>query len=152
MRPWLLSRRGVLLGCLAVVLPAGVAGCRRNPAPRADRCPLCGMKIDPTSPWRALLVESDGREVAFDTPRCALAAWRRGKVAARALRAQEFYSRAWTDGEALRFAVGSDVTGPMGPDFVPVAAEQVEKFAKDHGAQATYPLSAITREVIEQAP
>jgi hypothetical protein len=138
-----LSRRTLLaLASLSVV------ACRKGES--ADRCSNCGMKIDPKSPWRALLVTAEGSEKAFDTPRCALAAWRRGKVPAVKIRVQEFYDRTWLDGDAVRFVVGSDVPGPMGPDLVPVDATRAEKFLKDHEGQRALALGDITAELIEQ--
>jgi nitrous oxide reductase accessory protein NosL len=36
----------------------------------------------------------------------------------------------------MRFVVGSDIVGPMGPDLVPVDAARAERFTKDHGGRA----------------
>jgi hypothetical protein len=93
------------------------------------------MKIDPSSGWRAELTLADGAKT-YDTPRCALTAWRSGAANASAIRVQDFYDRAWKDGAEVRFAAGSDVTGPMGPDLVPIDAARAERFIKDHGGRA----------------
>ncbi|HEY2515144.1 MAG TPA: nitrous oxide reductase accessory protein NosL [Polyangiaceae bacterium] len=121
------------------------AACRRS---EGDRCGFCGMKIDPSSPWRAELVQDGGHRVEFDTPRCALLAWRTGRVAAAGASFQEFYSREWRDGGQLRFALGSDVVGPMGPDAVPVDPALAAKFTTDHHAARVLALGALTADVL----
>lgn len=111
---------------------------------RAPRCSTCGMKLDPSSPWRAELSE-DGRARAFDTPRCALVAWDKGGRKG-ALSLQEFYDRAPRPASELRFVAGSDVLGPMGAELVPVAPDHVEKFRRDHGGAKVLALEALTAE------
>jgi hypothetical protein len=102
------------------------------------------MKIDPTSPWSTDLVRGDGSRVHFDTPRCALLAWRSGKVPAAGIMLQEFYERTWRKGDELRFALGSDVMGPMGADVVPVEPARAPKFTTDHHATRVVTLDELT--------
>ncbi len=108
------------------------------------------MPIDPSSPWRADLVLQDGTTVHFDTPRCALTAWRTGRESAASIRVQEYYARQWRDGGDVRFVVGSDVLGPMGADLVPVDRARADKFAEDHQAARPLPLDAITAELLSE--
>ena len=133
-----LLRRHALLAL--ALLPFAPAACSRH----ADRCANCGMKLDMTSPWLADLVRGDGSHVHFDTPRCALTAWRSGRVPAEAISLQEFYDRAWRRGDELRFALGSDVMGPMGADVVPVDPARAAKFASDHHATRIAALDDLT--------
>jgi len=108
------------------------------------------MKIDPASAWRADLVPESGDAVHFDSPRCALLAWRTGKVPhVKSVRLQEFYDRTWRDGADLRFAIGSDVVGPMGPDVVPVDPARAAKFAADHAAARVVSLDDLTAAVLD---
>jgi copper chaperone NosL len=104
------------------------------------------MKLDPSSRWRAELV-AQGSARAYDTPRCAFTAWRRGTQAS-SIRVQEFYDRAWMDGDATRFVVGSDVLGPMGADLVPVDLARVDHYLQNHGGRALA-ASEITSAVAE---
>lgn len=105
------------------------------------------MKIDPASAFRAAL-EIDGKREEFDTPRCALSEWHaRGKRGT--VRVQDYYDRREQDGSTLRFVVGSDVVGPMGPEIVPVDAARVAKFDRDHGGH-DYALSELTTELLGQ--
>jgi hypothetical protein len=105
-----------------------------------DRCSTCGMKIDPSSAFRAELTTTDKKVLTFDAPRCALVAYR---AQGGALRVQEFYTRAWVSASDVRFVKGSDVQGPMGPDLVPVDAAKVEKFQHDHAGGRAYALAEI---------
>jgi hypothetical protein len=128
---------------LAAMLVMVALGCRKE-----ARCKHCGMRIDPNSAWRTELVAGDGTTAAFDTPRCALTSWRTGKTLARSLRAQEYYERRVRSGEELRFVIGGDVLGPMGPDLVPVDPSRAAKFVQDHGADRALRLEEISPEVL----
>ena len=85
---------------------------------------------------------------AFDTPRCALQSWRGGKTPATSLRVQDYYERRMHDGAEVRFMIGGDVVGPMGPDLVPVEPALVSKFIQDHGAERALRLDEVTLEVL----
>jgi hypothetical protein len=89
------------------------------------------MAIDPASPWVSY-VTVGGKELVFDTPRCAFGAWRRAGSGATGARFREYYSQQLKPADGLRFVEGSDVVGPMGPDLVPVATESAGRFARDH--------------------
>lgn len=135
-----MRRRAFLVGSLA----AFAVACKK-PDPR---CKHCGMKIDPTSAWRADLVANDGTLVPFDTPRCALTSWRSGKTQAKDLRVQEYYDRVWRDSAEVRFVLGGDVLGPMGPDLVPVDGQRSAKFVQDHGADRAISIDQVTLDVL----
>ncbi len=132
-----LSRRAFTVG--AVLL----AACKKE-----ERCKNCGMKIDRTSPWLAELLAVDGTVIPFDTPRCALTCWRNGKTEATELRAQDYYDRKWRTSKELKFVLGGDVLGPMGPDLVPVDLARAGKFVQDHGADRALALEEITLDVL----
>lgn len=130
---------------LAVAL-VGSTACKRE-----ERCKTCGMKIDRASVWTTELTTADGKTLLFDTPRCALYAMRKDNVAATSMRVREYYDAKgpMRDAKTLRFVVGGDVTGPMGPDFVPVEPSRVTKFIQDHGADRAYALDEITAAVLD---
>jgi hypothetical protein len=129
------------------ILAAAVlmTGCKNK---TSMRCKHCGMRIDPASAWRTDLLAKDGSVTSFDTPRCALTSWRTGKTEAESLRVQEYYERRWRNGEELRFAVGGDILGPMGPDLVPIDPTRATKFIQDHGADRALRLEEITTDVL----
>ena len=93
-------------------------------------------------------VTTDGQTLSFDTPRCALDEWKNGKAAGKTLRVQEYYDRTWRDASTVRFLVGGDVTGPMGPDLVPVDPAHATKFIQDHAAERALTLDEITPAVL----
>ena len=138
-----MRRRAFLLAAGAAVF---AVTCKNKTA--EARCKHCGMKIDPASAWRVELVAADGAVTSFDTPRCALTSWRSGKSQATTLRAQEYYERTWRNAEELRFVVGGDVLGPMGPDLVPVDPSRATKFIQDHGADRALRLDEINTDVL----
>lgn len=137
-----IARRSFVLAALAL------AACRRGST--QERCPHCGMLVDPKSAFRTELV-TNGTTKAYDTPRCALAALRAatGGTAGTTMRVQEFYTRDAVDAQNVRFVGGSDVEGPMGAELVPIAPEKVEKFMKDHRGARVYKLDEITRDVLK---
>jgi copper chaperone NosL len=123
--------------CFTLALAAvSLGACKGSPAP-SDRCARCGMKIAPTSEWTA---EVDAKR--FDTPRCALSTWLEGGKTGN-VRVQDYYDRAWHSASDVRFVVGSDVVGPMGPELVPVDTARLAKFEKDHGGVRAFALEEI---------
>lgn len=121
--------------------------CKDKPADA--RCGYCGMKIDTQSAWRAEVKRPDGRTDAFDTPRCAFGAVTKGdEPAGSVVRVQEFYDRTWQDAAQVKFAVGSDVTGPMGADLVPLLPAHADKFAHDHAATKVVPGGDVNAAVL----
>jgi hypothetical protein len=134
----MIRRRSLLIGVLLVA-------CKRE-----ERCRHCGMKIDRASPWTSELLLNDGATAFYDTPRCALTSWRKKQVSANGMRVREYYDAKgpMRDASTLRFVVGGDVVGPMGPDFVPVEPSRVTKFIQDHGADRAYTVDEISPEVL----
>jgi nitrous oxide reductase accessory protein NosL len=126
-------------------VPFAILACSRKEA----RCEFCGMKLDPASPWAAEVVGDGGVVHHFDSPKCALLAWRSGRVHGTGARLQEFYDRTWKSADQLVFALGSDVVGPMGADAVPVDPARAAKFASDHHAAKMAKLDELTQEVLE---
>lgn len=139
-----MNRRSFVLGsCVSALSVVAVTGCKKE-----GRCKHCGMKIDPASAWRAELVGDDGQVTQFDTPRCALTSWRSGTTPAKAIRVQEYYDRQMRDGNDVRFIVGGDVLGPMGPDIVPVDPPRSSKFVQDHAADRALRLEEVTPQIL----
>jgi hypothetical protein len=140
-----MKRREVLiLLASSALVPFAASACKKEGA----RCKHCGMRIDPTSAWHAELIGDDGKVTPFDTPRCALTSWRSGTTPARSIRVQEYYDRKTRDGSELRFVIGGDVVGPMGPDLVPIDPPRSSKFIQDHGADRALKLDEITPQVL----
>jgi len=103
------------------------------------------MKVDSASSWVAYL-QTTGDELAFDTPRCALAAWRSDRARVKTARFRDYYSQELKNADDLRFVYGSDVLSPMGPDVVPVAASNAARFARDHNGAPPKTAEDLVRE------
>ena len=130
-----------------------LVACKKDPSPgtaaptATGRCSHCGMKLVADSPWFSEIVTEDGQKLGYDTPRCALTASLSGKKGK--VRVQDFYDRKWHDAGDVRFVVGSDVLGPMGPDLVPVDPARADKFQKDHQGEKTLALADLTKAVLD---
>jgi len=104
------------------------------------------MKIDPQSAWVSYL-ERDGKDLAFDTPRCAFSAWRAAHRRDANARFREYYSQEMKPADELQFVAGSDIVGPMGPELVPVAkGAKALQFAVDHNGAPPKAAAEILRE------
>lgn len=134
----------VILSALGTFGLVGAA-CKRE-----LRCKLCGMRIDPASPWRTDIVEADGEVTSYDAPRCALAVFTRNGGQGKTLRVQDYYDRRTLDAKDVRFLLGGDVLGPMGPDLVPVDPSRASKFIQDHGAERALRIDEITPAILER--
>ncbi|NOY90834.1 MAG: hypothetical protein GXP55_06440 [Deltaproteobacteria bacterium] len=122
------------------------AACSQTPT-RA-RCVQCGMPIDPTSRWTAGVTGASGEEQLFDSPKC-LFRYMRGDDGRGASLPwfTEYYSQERRPGTSLRFVLGSNLSGPMGADLVPVEGEQAaRRFAADHVGE-----QVLTYEEVDEA-
>lgn len=117
----------------------------------APRCAFCGMRVAAGSHWAAGAVADSGTALAFDTPAC-LFRYRQahGAASMRGEWVTEYYSQAGThaDARTLRYVVGSDLVGPMGPDVIPIEPVRVDAFKRDHHGRADLPFGEVTPTVI----
>lgn len=119
---------------------------------REERCAACGMKLREDSPWRSEVQLGSASARHFDTPRCALEFYLHHRSESPRVRVQEYYRRTFEDASELRFVVGSDVLGPMGPDLVPVAPTRAEGFVREHGGARVVGLGDVTLDLLEHLP
>ncbi|WP_444455127.1 nitrous oxide reductase accessory protein NosL [Rhodobacter capsulatus] len=122
-----------------------------KPGPR-DTCAVCGMFVARYPEWVATVVFADGTTFYFDGPKDFFkfledvpkyAAGRsRDQIATMGV--TDYYGvRQVAAAEAL-FAVGSDVLGPMGHEFVPLATEaDAADFMKDHAGKHLFRFAEI---------
>ena len=129
------TRRTMLLTLIVAVLLARSAACGSKARPRCERC---GMFTDIQPRWTAGAVAADGRDVHFDAPRC-MFEWLRS-VEGRGGEAPwvtEYYTQRKRPAAFVWYVVGSDVTGPMGPDLVPIGDEAgAQRFRAEHHGRA----------------
>lgn len=111
------------------------------------RCSACGMYADAAPRWAAGAENTQGEVVRFDAPRCLFQQKARGGL--REAWVTEYYSQARRDAANVTYVVGSDLIGPMGKDFVPVDAANVDRFVREHGgrriAYASIDAAAVER-------
>jgi nitrous oxide reductase accessory protein NosL len=115
-----------------------VAACGASPgeevaAQPTGRCAHCGMRI--TDWLTSTATRANGEHAEFDTPKCLFAFLASEEGAgARDLEVTEYYTRTRRAADAVVYVDGSDVTGPMGPDLIPIESrERAESFVHDHG-------------------
>lgn len=114
-----------------------------------DTCPVCGMMPAKHTDWNAQVVYGDGETVHFDTPKDLYTYVynpsdyldTRAVDDIEAAYFTEYYTteRVALTGD-LYFVKGSDVTGPMGKDLVPVQGRgNATTFAEEHGGTVLTP-------------
>jgi hypothetical protein len=106
------------------------------------------MKLDLASPWMCQLELADDHRIEYDSPRCALLAWRTGAVNPRTLLVQDYYDRAWRTGDDVLFVTSSDAIGPMGADLVPVDRARAREFAREHTGARPLALAEVTLQLL----
>ncbi|SOC10662.1 nitrous oxide reductase accessory protein NosL [Rhodobacter maris] len=155
------STLALLLGAAALPLAPGFASAAAAkitlppPGPR-DTCPVCGMFVARYPDWIATIQFSDGTAVHFDGPKDFFKFLHDpGKYARGRSRAQitgmgvsDYYEVAMVDAREALYAVGSDVLGPMGHEFVPLATPaDAEDFMRDHKGKRLVSFAEVTPEL-----
>lgn len=110
-----------------------------------DRCPVCGMFVEKFPEWWAQAVFADGERVTFDGVKDLVryigdpGRLSPGRTAASVVQTwvQDYYSLAPLPAESAFFVAGSDVSGPMGREFIPFRNRpEAEEFLRDHRGTA----------------
>ena len=129
-----------LLMCAWVAFAAAQSHALPKPGPK-DLCPVCGMLVSKYPNWVATIVYKDGHAHHFDGAKDLFKFWHDpAKYAAghkrenmTAIWVTDFYNLQPVDARKAWFVIGSDVLGPMGHEFVPLAtAEDAADFLKEH--------------------
>lgn len=114
---------------------------------QSARCEHCGMRVDPAGAFTAGAT-LDGRMVAFDSNKCLLR-HRLDHGAMTGAWVTDYYARAHVALDAAFFVIGSDVSGPMGPDLVATGSRaDAERFMHDHHGTALYASADVTAELV----
>jgi nitrous oxide reductase accessory protein NosL len=122
------------------------------PGPR-DTCPVCGMFVAKYPAWIATVVYRDGHahhfdgakdlfKYLFDLPR-----WAPGHRAEdmTAIAVTEYYGLSRIPAREAWYVIGSDVTGPMGHELVPLATEEdAKEFLRDHAGKRILRFDEVT--------
>mgnify|MGYP000865868132 FL=1 len=150
-----MDRRSIL--GLGLALCAGLAFAQALPKPGAkDLCPVCGMLVSKYPNWVAVVTWKDGHVHFFDGAKDMFKflhdlkkyapGHRREDIAG--IHVTDFYNLERIDARKAYFVLGSDVLGPMGHEFVPLASlVDANDFLKDHKGKRIVDFSQVTIEL-----
>ena len=143
-----------LLASLLLATWVVLATAQTPPKPGAkDLCPVCGMLVSKYPNWVATIVYKDGHAHHFDGAKDMFKFWHEpAKYAAGhrredmvAIRVTDFYNLQPVDARKAFYVIGSDVLGPMGHEFVPLATrEDAADFLKDHKGRRILSFDQVT--------
>jgi len=139
------------------LLPAfwvGQSFAQKVPTPdRMALCPVCGMVVSKYPNWIAVVVWRDGHahffdgakdmfKFLFDLPRYAPG---HSAQDIASIHVTDFYNLERIDARQAFYVIGSDVYGPMGHEFVPLAtAEDASDFLREHKGKKLLRFSQVT--------
>ena len=146
----------LLLFFLLVPVSPSLADEPKSPS-KTDRCPVCGMFVAPYRDWVATLVFKHGSQLFFDGPKDLLRYYYalptkndpRTRAEIAGIYVTDYYSTKVVPIEEVFLVLGSDVTGPMGKELIPVAgAEAARTFARDHNGEQVISFEQLTPQLL----
>lgn len=129
-----------------------------KPGPR-DKCPVCGMFVSKYPDWTAEVVFRDNMYRVFDGAKdlfryiADMKTYEPSKTRQdiAALFVTDYYTVRRIDGFKAFYVLDSDVSGPMGDEFIPFEKEaDALEFLKDHQGRRLLQYRDITREVLAE--
>jgi nitrous oxide reductase accessory protein NosL len=148
--------RRALLG-LGLALCASLAFAQAVPKPGAkDLCPVCGMLVSKYTNWVAVVTWKDGHAHFFDGAKDMFKflhdlpkyAPNHRKEDIVGIFVTDFYNLERIDARKALFVIGSDVLGPMGHEFVPLASKvDADDFLKDHKGKRIIAFDRVTANI-----
>jgi copper chaperone NosL len=148
---------GFLL-CMSWALQVGAQGVVVPKPGPMDLCPVCGMIVSKYPNWVSTVLYKDGHAHQFDGPKDLFKCLQNLPKYAPGHRANEvatiavtdFYNLERIDARKAWFVIGSDVLGPMGHEFVPLASkEDAADFLKDHKGVRVLHFDEVTPALVE---
>ena len=150
-----MKRRHLIGLCLAFWASFAIA--QNMPKPGAkDLCPVCGMLVSKYPNWVSVVTWKDGHAHFFDgakdmfkflhdLPKYA-SGHKKEDIAI--IYVTDFYNLERMDARKALFVTGSDVLGPMGHEFVPLANKaDADDFLKDHKGKKIIAFDKVTPEM-----
>jgi copper chaperone NosL len=117
-------------------------------------CHYCGMPTADFENWNTKIKTSQ-KEFIFCSPRCMLLTIKDPKHTpqnVQKIEAKDYYETQIIDAQKSFFVIGSDVSGPMGKDFVPLKNEESAKaFMKEHQGTEILSFKQIDLKKIKEA-
>lgn len=148
-------RRFAALMLLMFWAMAAMAQTPPRPGPK-DLCPVCGMLVSKYPNWVATIVYKDGHAHHFDGAKDMFKFWfdppkyvanhHRDMIAS--MWVTDYYGLQRIDARKAWYVTGSDVLGPMGHEFVPLASQaDADDFIKEHKGKRVLTFDQITAEM-----
>ena len=144
-------RRTFLAFFLSLWVGTALAQSVPKPGTR-DLCAVCGMIVSKYPNWVAVVTWKDGHSHFFDGAKDLfkflhdLAKYAPGdrQEDIAGIYVTDFYNLEKIDARRALFVTGSDVLGPMGHEFVPLASQaDADDFMKDHKGRRIYSFKQI---------
>lgn len=124
-----------------------------NEAPETEsvRCVWCAMNPAKYPKWATYTEENGTRKALTCSPRCLFFARESGKIPQSGkFFFTEYYGQEILPAESLFFVTESDLTGPMGVDFVPVKDSLAAvEFRNDHKGNKILRFEAVEKADLE---
>lgn len=126
-----------------------------KPGPR-DTCPVCGMLVAKYPHWVATIVYQDGHAHFFDGAKDMFKFWfdppkyapHHAREMIARIAVTDYYNLQPIDAQTAFYVIGSDVLGPMGHEFVPLASrEDAEEFMKEHKGKRILRFEEVTKDL-----
>lgn len=147
--------RRLLVALLSLWLGVACAQAIPKPGPK-DLCPVCGMLVAKYPPWVATIVYKDGHAHHFDGAKDMFKFWfdppkyapghSREQIAS--IWVTDYYNLQKIDAKTALYVIGSDVLGPMGHEFIPLATlADAEEFLKEHKGKRILRFDQVTKEL-----
>lgn len=144
---------------LLVAFWVALAAAQSPPKPGSkDLCPVCGMLVSKYPNWVATIVYRDGHAHHFDGAKDMLRFWREpGKYASghnrddmASIWVTDYYNLKPMEARKAFYVIGSDVMGPMGHEFVPLATrEDAADFLKEHKGKRILGFDQVTPALLQ---
>ena len=124
---------------------------------KEERCTVCGMFVAKYATWITQIQLSDGKVEFFDGVKDMLVYYFNPQVYGGPapeeftdIWVKDYYTLNWLAARQAFYVVGSDVKGPMGPEFIPFSSRgAAETFLKDHQGERIIIFDEITSELVE---
>ncbi len=113
-------------------------------------CKNCGMPSKEYPKWHVKMLQNSS-ESYFCSPRCMFIQATEGAAikVTDSIFVVDYYNQKFFDARQAYFVINSDVTGPMGHDFVPFADEKAAKeFQTEHKGKEIVRFSEVTEAMI----
>jgi copper chaperone NosL len=148
-------RQYVFALLLSLWVALAVAQMPPKPGPK-DLCPVCGMLVSKYPNWVATIVYKDGHAHHFDGAKDMFKFWfdppkyvashSRDMIAA--VWVTDYYGLQKIDARKAYYVIGSDVPGPMGHEFVPLATRaDADDFMREHKGARLLTFEQVTKEM-----